>query len=48
MHLVGFKAALTRTINSYANANDLREEADQRYGGDESGKGRPRARARKV
>ena len=27
-HLVGFKAALTRTINNYANANDLSQKGD--------------------
>ncbi|MDH5667469.1 MAG: DNA topoisomerase (ATP-hydrolyzing) subunit B [Nitrospira sp.] len=34
-HLVGFKAALTRTINTYANANDLlKKETDSLTGDD--------------
>ncbi|CAI4029585.1 DNA gyrase subunit B [Nitrospira tepida] len=34
-HLVGFKAALTRTINNYANANDLlKKEVDSLTGDD--------------
>ncbi len=34
-HLIGFKAALTRTINNYANANDLlRKEAETLTGDD--------------
>ena len=34
-HLVGFKAALTRTINTYANANDLlKKEAESLTGDD--------------
>jgi len=34
-HLVGFKAALTRTINNYANANDLlKKEAESLTGDD--------------
>lgn len=34
-HLVGFKAALTRTINNYANANDLlKKETDSLTGDD--------------
>jgi DNA gyrase subunit B len=33
-HLVGFKAALTRTINNYANANDLLKETESLTGDD--------------
>ena len=34
-HLVGFKAALTRTINSYANANDLLKKDTDSLTGDD-------------
>jgi DNA gyrase subunit B len=34
-HLVGFKAALTRTINSYANANDLLKKDTESLTGDD-------------
>ena len=34
-HLVGFKAALTRTINNYANANDLLKKEVQSLSGDD-------------
>jgi DNA gyrase subunit B len=34
-HLVGFKAALTRTINSYANANDLLKKETESLTGDD-------------
>ena len=34
-HLVGFKAALTRTINNYANANDLFKKEVQSLSGDD-------------
>lgn len=34
-HLVGFKAALTRTINSYANANDLLKKETESLSGDD-------------
>ncbi|MDH4086790.1 MAG: DNA topoisomerase (ATP-hydrolyzing) subunit B [Nitrospira sp.] len=34
-HLVGFKAALTRTINSYANANDLFKKETESLTGDD-------------
>ena len=34
-HLVGFKAALTRTINSYANANDLLKKDTESLSGDD-------------
>jgi len=33
-HLVGFKAALTRTINNYANANDLLKDTESLTGDD--------------
>src|SRR5690242_14677930 len=34
-HLVGFKAALTRTINTYANANDLLKKETESLTGDD-------------
>ncbi|MDK2744457.1 MAG: DNA topoisomerase (ATP-hydrolyzing) subunit B [Nitrospira sp.] len=34
-HLVGFKAALTRTINTYANANDLLKKETESLSGDD-------------
>src|SRR2546426_8803812 len=34
-HLVGFKAALTRTINNYANANDLLKKDAESLTGDD-------------
>src|SRR5437870_10343845 len=34
-HLVGFKAALTRTINSYANANDLLKKETESLTGED-------------
>ncbi|TRZ98050.1 MAG: DNA gyrase subunit B, partial [Nitrospiraceae bacterium] len=34
-HLVGFKAALTRTINNYANANDLLKKETESLTGDD-------------
>ena len=34
-HLVGFKAALTRTINTYANANDLLKKDTESLTGDD-------------
>jgi len=34
-HLVGFKAALTRTINSYANTNDLLKKDTESLSGDD-------------
>jgi len=34
-HLVGFKAALTRTINNYANAHDLLKKDDESLTGDD-------------
>ena len=34
-HLVGFKAALTRTINNYANANDLLKKDTESLTGDD-------------
>ncbi len=34
-HLVGFKAALTRTINNYANANDLLRKETESLSGDD-------------
>ncbi|MCC2643297.1 MAG: gyrB [Nitrospira sp.] len=34
-HLVGFKAALTRTINNYANANDLLKKDTESLSGDD-------------
>ena len=34
-HLVGFKAALTRTINAYANANDLLKKETESLSGDD-------------
>lgn len=34
-HLVGFKAALTRTINNYANANDLLKKETESLSGDD-------------
>ncbi len=34
-HLVGFKAALTRTINSYANANDMLKKETESLSGDD-------------
>ncbi len=39
MHLVGFKTALTRTINSYANANNLIKDLNQNPSGDDTREG---------
>ena len=38
-HLIGFKAALTRSINSYANANNLIKNLDQNLSGDDTREG---------
>ena len=38
-HLVGFKAALTRTINNYANANDLLKKETESLTGDDAREG---------
>lgn len=38
-HLIGFKAALTRTINSYANANNLKKDVKQSLSGDDTREG---------
>ncbi len=38
-HLVGFKAALTRSINSYANANNLIKDLSQNLTGDDTREG---------
>ena len=35
MHLIGFKAALTRTINNYANAHELLKKDDESLTGDD-------------
>lgn len=35
MHVTGFKTALTRTLNSYAKANNLVKEADGSFAGDD-------------
>lgn len=39
MHLIGFKTALTRTINSYANANNLIKDLNQNPSGDDTREG---------
>lgn len=39
MHLIGFKTALTRTINSYANASNLIKDLDQNPSGDDTREG---------
>jgi len=38
-HLIGFKAALTRTINNYANANNLIKDLTQNLSGDDTREG---------
>jgi len=38
-HLIGFKAALTRTINSYANAHNLIKDLNQNLTGDDTREG---------
>lgn len=38
-HLIGFKAGLTRSINSYANANNLIKGLDQNLSGDDTREG---------
>jgi DNA gyrase subunit B len=38
-HLSGFKAALTRSINSYASANKLKKDLKQNIGGDDAREG---------
>jgi len=38
-HLIGFKAALTRSINSYANANNLIKDLEQNISGDDTREG---------
>jgi len=38
-HLIGFKAGLTRSINSYANANNLIKDLDQNLSGDDTREG---------
>ena len=38
-HLIGFKAALTRSINSYANANNLIKDLKQNLTGDDTREG---------
>jgi len=38
-HLIGFKAALTRTINSYANANNLIKDLKQNLSGEDTREG---------
>ncbi len=38
-HLSGFKAALTRSINSYAGANKLKKDLKQNIGGDDTREG---------
>jgi len=38
-HLVGFKAALTRSINNYANANNLIKDLKANLGGDDTREG---------
>ena len=44
-HLVGFKAALTRTINNYAASTNLFEKERVTLGGDDVREGRPRSSA---
>jgi len=39
MHLSGFKTALTRTINSYANSNNLAKDLNQNPSGDDTREG---------
>ena len=39
MHLIGFKTALTRTINNYANANKLVKDLNQNPSGDDTREG---------
>ena len=39
MHLIGFKTALTRTINNYANANNLIKDLKQNPSGDDTREG---------
>jgi DNA gyrase subunit B len=38
-HLIGFKSALTRSINNYANANNLAKDLKQNLGGDDTREG---------
>jgi len=38
-HLIGFKAALTRSINSYANANNLIKDLEQNLSGEDTREG---------
>ncbi|NOR21963.1 MAG: DNA gyrase subunit B, partial [Candidatus Aminicenantes bacterium] len=38
-HLIGFKAGLTRSINSYANANNLIKDLNQNLSGDDTREG---------
>ncbi len=38
-HLIGFKAALTRSINNYANANNLIKDLNQNLSGDDTREG---------
>jgi len=38
-HLIGFKAALTRTINAYAAANNLKKDLKQNVSGDDTREG---------
>ncbi len=39
MHLIGFKTALTRTINNYANSNNLLKDLNQNPSGDDTREG---------
>jgi len=39
MHLIGFKTALTRTINSYANSSNLLKDLNQNPSGDDTREG---------
>ncbi|MCJ7581268.1 MAG: ATP-binding protein, partial [Candidatus Aminicenantes bacterium] len=39
MHLIGFKTALTRTINNYANSNNLVKDLNQNPSGDDTREG---------
>ncbi|MBN1223959.1 MAG: DNA topoisomerase (ATP-hydrolyzing) subunit B [Candidatus Aminicenantes bacterium] len=39
MHLIGFKSALTRSINQYANANNLIKDLKQNLSGDDTREG---------
>lgn len=38
-HLIGFKAALTRSINSYANSNNLKKDMKENLSGDDTREG---------